>query len=183
MGSDKRIYPGDDNNFDKQCENYGTNNAKKYPLFSMEQAIKFLRQFRSSGGILYRIVTQFGDYYYDNDDTYRTKTIQHPDATGTSSIEIGPVMTKSQRQSLPCASTYNIETGKNSNGQSRPFNDDDLVKVRFVFSNEHLVANQPYAYGFQFLDSNTVVRNCGFYFRHDNGDKKNTFMFLSAKSG
>ena len=63
----KCIYWGNDNNLDLQYQNFNTPDQKKYPLFSLNQALQFLRRFRSSGSVRYVIYTQFGDYEFGND--------------------------------------------------------------------------------------------------------------------
>lgn len=62
-GDDHRIYPGDDTNIELQYQATG-NDKRKYPLFTLNQALQYLRRFRSASATTYHIRTQCGDYYY-----------------------------------------------------------------------------------------------------------------------
>ena len=56
VGGEKRIYPGADDNLEDQYANVDVaNDAKKYPVFTLNQALQFLRRFRSSGNTTYYI--------------------------------------------------------------------------------------------------------------------------------
>ena len=56
VGGERRIYPGDDRNLEDQYDNVDVDNdAKKYPVFTLNQALQFLRRFRSSGNTTYCI--------------------------------------------------------------------------------------------------------------------------------
>lgn len=98
IGTDnkKYIYPGKDSNLTLQYQNYNTPDQKKYPLFSLNQALQFLRRFRANGDVSYQIITQYGDYDYGTS----VQTIRLSDASGGGVLEIGPMMTNAQKNRL-----------------------------------------------------------------------------------
>ena len=57
LGTDHRIYPGNDSNLELQYAATNDGEKRKYPLFTLNQALKYLRRFRANGAIQYRIRT------------------------------------------------------------------------------------------------------------------------------
>ena len=92
------MYPGDDNNLELQYEKFKTNEQKKYPVFSLNTAMSFLRRFRANGAIEYVVRTQYGVYNYG----LSAQTIRLLDAQAGSSLYIGPKQTENQIRTLPC---------------------------------------------------------------------------------
>ena len=160
VDGEKRIYPGNDNNLENQYRNYKTDELRKqYPLHSLSQAMQFLRRFRAAGAITYYVITQWGDYDYGT----RHLDIRLADATAGSRLVIGPNMTEAQRLRLPAAkNTYNYASVSSGNFA---FLDSDLVKVRFVWSDDNGYINTAYVNNIDFYDSTTLVIGCGFYLK------------------
>ena len=93
-GENNIIYPGRDGNLEKQYKAYGTEEAKKYPLFTLNQAMKFLRRFRSNGTVTYLVKTQYGEYGYGTVQ----QTIRLLDASGGSTLRISPFKDKAEHK-------------------------------------------------------------------------------------
>lgn len=53
---DGHFYPGNDDNMESQYDEFGKN-PYKYPLFTLNAAMEFLRRFRSNGITVYQVVT------------------------------------------------------------------------------------------------------------------------------
>jgi hypothetical protein len=98
VNGEHRLYPGTDNNLELQYANFKTNEQKKYPVFSLNTAMSFLRRFRANGAIEYVARTQYGVYNYG----LSAQTIRLLDAQAGSSLYIGPKQTDDQIRTLPC---------------------------------------------------------------------------------
>jgi hypothetical protein len=82
------LYPGDDDKLESQ---YNANNTdkKKYPMFTLNAAMQYLRRFRANGSVTYRVLTQYGQYNYGTSD----QVVRLIDASGGSTLVIGPNQT------------------------------------------------------------------------------------------
>ena len=192
-GNDHRIYPGDDTNLEKQYKATTEAEKKKYPVFTLKQALQYLRRFRSASSTAYHIRTQCGDYYYyteDGTETISGKTytkykniiftspsITLSDAIGGSALYIGPNLTRTysdnghgQLDHMPCVQPNQEGTGPLINVLD-DVDDSNFVKVRFMWSdweNQHIAGIYP----IYFQDSTNEIEGCGFVLlRHRPLDK------------
>ena len=177
VDGEHRLYPGIDEhvNVERQYNAIGED-KKKYPLFSLNVALEYLRKFHSiKGDVQYRILTQYGEYDFGT----TKQVVQLMDATGRSYLYIGPEQSNDQLQALPCmAKTYNGYTGS--------FQDNDLVKVKFVWSDDNDSGSRGIQY-LAFQDSTTIFEGIGIALvRSNNVDYTTigaTYMVIQPLSG
>lgn len=65
---------GTDSNIENQFKNYGTDQQRNYPLYSLNAAVDFLWKFRAGKRINYYIVMNSGTYTYN-----KRQVLAHPD--------------------------------------------------------------------------------------------------------
>ena len=181
VDGEHRLYPGDDDNWSLQYAATTDNEKRKFPLHSLNAAMNYLRKFHSiNGTVKYRVLTQYGEYDFGT----TKQVVLLNDATGNGTLYIGPNQSNKQLQAMPCMKQgYARYTGISSTDE---FQDEDLVKVKFVWSDDN-GSNSRGIYYLAFQKSNTTFDGIGVALaRSNNVDYTNigaTYMVVQPLSG